>query len=510
MNLRSMPILNLDDKMKQVEEKTWPITLSPHVLRKCLYLAVVVIFFASLLLRLHFTGIAFEHPDEPIAFGVVSGMLQQHTLNTNWLQFDVSKKFHYAQFNFSSFHIFLVSLCGLIGTHSISSMRMICAALGAFCVPVSFALGRRLHSDGAGLFAAFMTAISPQLFFDSLFARPESFFTLLYLIALLILIQNPRSLMRVFVVSALFGLLIACKVSALLVAPIPLALFLINKNSHDRTMIVVALFVAGLLSGFLIGAPFALLDIKGFASGISYLLMTYSKGGGPAGLQNASVFERLWYLLGYLAFSVGPVIVVACAFIGRHASKNLIVIGAISTLSILYLGSRAFFYERNFDHCMPVVFILGWAGMCKVAALIRPTRRQHALAVLTILALLPSIYYSYQLQYEVLSGRYQKRVDAYLSKQASRGDPAIVWPSIVYYEPLAAIQSYMRDKPTPTIISFAWSDDHYAPANISAFLGSYQAVKVDEMRDPFWRMPTCSIQAYLSQSYVTYQLLARK
>jgi len=310
--------------------------------------------------------------------------------------------------------------------------------------------------------------------------------------------------------SALFGVLIACKLSALFVAPIPLVLFLINKDSYDRSKTIVALFVAGLLFGFLLGAPFALLDIKGYVSGISYLLMVYSKGGGPTGLRNASVFERLWYLLSYLAFSVGPVIVVACAFIGRHVSKNLIVIGAISILSVLYLGSSVFFYERNFDHCMPVVFIMAWAGMCKIATLIRPVRRQPALAVLTVMALLPSIYYSYQLQYEVLSGRYQERVDAYLNKQTTRGAPTIVWPSIVYYEPLAAIRGYMKDKPTPMIISFAWSDDHYAQANISAFLDSYQAVKVDEMRDPFWRTPPCSIQAYVSQSYVTYQLLARK
>jgi 4-amino-4-deoxy-L-arabinose transferase-like glycosyltransferase len=505
-----MTMLILGNNMKQREEEVRPITLSSHVFSKYLYLAVIAIFLASLLSRLHFTGITFEHPDEPIAFGVVSGMLQQHTLDTNWLHFDVSKKFHYAQFNFSSFHIFLTSLCWLIGTHTISSMRVICAVLGALCIPVSFALGRRLHSNGAGLFAAFMTAISPQLFFDSLFARPDSFFTLLYLIALLVSIKNPRSLTRVFVCSMLFGVLTACKLSALLVAPIPLALFLINKDSYDRTKIVVALFVAGLLSGFLIGAPFALLDLKGYASGISYLLMVYSKGGGPTGLRNASVFERLWYLLSYLAFSVGPVIVVACAFIGRHASKNMIVTGAISVLSILYLGSSAFFYERNFDHCMPVVFILGWAGLCKISAMVQPVRRQPALAVLAVIALLPSIYYSYQLQYEVLSGRYQKRVDAYLNKQTTRSAPAIVWPSIVYYEPLAAIRGYMKDKPTPMVISFAWSDDQYAQANISAFLDSYQAVKVDEMRDPFWRMPTCSIQAYVSQSYVTYQLLARK
>jgi hypothetical protein len=202
--------------------------------------------------------------------------------------------------------------------------------------------------------------------------------------------------------------------------------------------------------------------------------------------------------------------VVACAFVDQKASKNLIVIGAISILSVLYLGSSAFFYERNFDHCLPIVFILGWTGMCKIASLIRPAPRRPALAVLTVLALLPSIYYSYQLQYEVLSGRYQKRAEAYLNKQNTRGTTVIVWPSIVYFDPLTAIRGYMKDKPTPMIITFAWNDDHYATANISAFLDSYKAVKVDEMRDPFWRWPTCSIQAYVSPSYVTYQLLARK
>ncbi|WP_158543224.1 ArnT family glycosyltransferase [Dyella psychrodurans] len=464
----------------------------------------------AFILRFHFTGIAYNHSDEPIAVGVVSGLLQRHTVDTNWAHFDLPAKFHYAQFNFSSYYLALAFFCELARDHSIKSMRLLSALLGALCVPLSFLLGKRLHSARTGFFAALMTAFSPQLFFDSLFARPDSFFALIYLIAILVAISSPRNGTRIFISSLLFGILAACKISALFVAPIPLLLFLVNREASDRYWRMLALSAAGVIAGFAAGAPYALLNPVDFVNGVLFLMGRYASGGGPLGLGDAPLYERLWYLAKFIIASIGPIAVLTSLYAYRRLSKEVLVIGSLSIISVLYLGSRGWFYERNFDHCLPVIYILAWIGISQLTELFSSAHRGVIFATLSTLALVPTAYFSYQLQYQILSGRYEKRVESYLARQSAAGANALVWPSIVYGDPLNAIRTYMKDKPLPMTVSFAWSDDQHAAKNISEFLNGYHAIKVDEIHDPFWLMPPCSIQAYVSMSYVTYRLSARR
>jgi predicted membrane-bound mannosyltransferase len=158
---------------------------------------ILIIFVVALALRLQHINVDFAHPDEPIAIGVVSGMLEAHTLDTNWNNYDVGQ-FRYNQYNFSSYHVALAGLGWLLQNvldHSLTlaDIRCVSAVLGALAVPAIFLLGCKLGGSIAGFFAAVLTAVSPQLIFNSTFARAESFFTLLFICAVLLAISEVNT-----------------------------------------------------------------------------------------------------------------------------------------------------------------------------------------------------------------------------------------------------------------------------------------------------------------------------
>jgi hypothetical protein len=143
-------------------------------------------------LRLSTLWTTYDHPDEVIALGVTSGVLNG-TLDTNWAHHDVGR-FNYPSFNFSAYHLSLAAIDAVPswfwGT-SIERLRLVSAAFFIVSIGLTWLLGSCLSNDEVGLIAAAFTALSPQLFQDSLYARPETWLTAIFLFALVIVTLPP-------------------------------------------------------------------------------------------------------------------------------------------------------------------------------------------------------------------------------------------------------------------------------------------------------------------------------
>jgi len=111
-------------------------------------------------------------------------------------------------------------------------MRSLSIAFNAALLLLTFALGRTLGGVLIGFTAAAFAATSSQLFHDSLYARPESFFSMLTMVAALLSVMAARRASVGYLVSAYFvvGLMLACKITAAFVLPFPALVFLLGAH----------------------------------------------------------------------------------------------------------------------------------------------------------------------------------------------------------------------------------------------------------------------------------------
>src|SRR5437773_5536581 len=98
-------------------------------------------------------------------------------------------------------------------------MRSLSVAFNVALLLLTFALWRALGGALIGFAASSFAATSSQLFHDSLYARPESFFSMLAMLAALLSVMAARRASLGCLASAYFvvGLMLACKITAALV-----------------------------------------------------------------------------------------------------------------------------------------------------------------------------------------------------------------------------------------------------------------------------------------------------
>lgn len=481
---------------------------------------LLLICLVAVALRVSAIGTEYIHPDEVIATGVVSGVLETGSLDTNWQLHDV-ERFKYNSYNFSSHLLFLSALNAPVywitgETPSLELLRAENIPALVLVIVLTYALAARFAGPIAGLTAAVLVAASPQLFQDSLYARSELWFAAGFLGALCILVLPKKlTLTHLGAASALTGLLIACKMSAGILAPMPLMIYALRESPLVwRSFLTMsgASLIFGLLGTF-VGMPYALFHPMEYWAGVQDLMAFYSGGGdGPHGIRDGTFLERDFYLADFLVSTIG-LATLALALYGlvravRQRHDQLVIIAAFAFISIGYLGTQPLFLERNFSHALPVVFAIAGLGTADLLSR-APNRYRLAgtFAVIIALAAVPAAI-TYAIRFEVLTGAYAKSVVT--TRQAARattGLPVVIWPNLVYgKDPYSELRDYLSKQSFPLLIEFTHYDDRYGERVLATFLANYQTSLVTTLDSPFKGIPPSGPQTYLASSRRFYRV----
>lgn len=382
----------------------------------------------------------YSHPDEEIARAVVSKVLATGSDDTNWAHTDVSSKFRYDQYNFSSYYLFAAYAEKLSGhgdgdiKHPISvlivNLRHLSVELGALCILLAGILGWRVAGAVTSVTAAGLTAISVTLFQDSLYARPETFVTVLSLMLLIVLTSQRIHRGIVLAMSGfIIGLLIACKITFILYVPFPILLapaFLSTQDQGDGSNPHLIYWSASLCAyflalgvGFYIGAPYAVHFPWEYINGVKFLFTQYENGWWPNGLHvDSTLTERFGNGLTYLIYTIGYLaLVLACFGIARlikTRDARLALVLAGPMLTLLYFLQTMAFFERNFSQALPVLFVLVGLGTqsCMVHLKKWPALKQAVTAVLLGACLVTPARVVAKIFHPVLDGSYARLADA--------------------------------------------------------------------------------------------------
>lgn len=357
----------------------------------------------------------YHQTDENIATAVTARVLDEGTLDTNWARTGVIAEFRYDQYNFSAYHLAAAAWLAIGGAttsgDTLPALRWMNVLLFALVMALTAWLAWRYAGATAAIVATALTAVAPSLFQDSIYARPEVFCTLLVLLLLLLMGgRASASVARLAAAGALIGVLVATKITFVVLAPLTLLALLAGRDAPRLGAPAFFGFCLALAAGFAFGAPWAVMRPWEYLDGVSHLLQQYGSGHLPHGVPQDPAPVRLLFGLDYLRHTVGPV-ALALAVPGawrlwrtRRIGELLMLAGCLATM-LYFLQTRAFF-ERNLSHALPLLFVLAGAGVS--ACVSWPRHRRLARGVfaagLGAAALAVPVSVSYILLREALPG----------------------------------------------------------------------------------------------------------
>jgi len=342
---------------------------------------------------------SYSHPDEEIARAVVTKILTTKSKDTNWARTDVAPPFRYNQYNFSSYYLAAAKLEKLEGHKArdfadpnilIRNLRQQNIWMGAFCVFLAGLLATRLTRERrfaavAGFVAAALTACCVTLFQDDIYARPEAFVTALTLFYIVILTSERDAILILACSGILVGVLLAAKITFAAYLPFPPLMVAVREytNSYPRSprwklAAGLLIYPACILAGFAVGAPYALHAPREYLEGIFFLYRHYDGSTWHDGLHNGASFPRLGHGIEYLIYTQGviPLMLAAASLVAAVRERRYAVIFAVAgpLLTLLYFLQTRVFFERNFSHALPVLFVLSGMGCATVASMLARAR----------------------------------------------------------------------------------------------------------------------------------------
>lgn len=474
--------------------------------RPLFWALLILLAVAALAWRLHAQQQRYWMADESIPLAVVQHVRSSGTLDTNWARTRVEEKFRYDQFNFSSYHLLAAALSlntaidqdapphqlsGLLDT-----LRRWNAVLGALCVMLTGLLGRRLAGNAAGLVGAALAAVNVTQFQDSLYARPETFTTALTL-GLALIVTSVHAVRPAAIAAAglLAGLLVACKVSALLLVPFVLAALLSAARERTAHRILFG-FGAACGLGFLLGAPFALKAPHEYLHGVGYLFNQYGGMHWPHGVHDGSVLDRIGHALAYLRHTLGLPLLLAvlggAIWAARFGSLRWRIVLLGVALSGLYFMQSRVFFERNLSHVLPFAFLLaGAAATWAAQALRQPLARRAMLAAAALLLVLPATLPSWTLSQHVLPRHHARAAEAFEASLRERGMVVVDIDT-----DLPRAQALLEQTCGDLVFRLLDYGDRYTKARLAGLDGHPTLELLAHFPNPFAPIPASTLQTY--------------
>jgi 4-amino-4-deoxy-L-arabinose transferase-like glycosyltransferase len=163
--------------------------------------------------------------------------------------------------------------------------RMVSAFAGVGTVLLTYLLVRRLSNPRVALLAAALASVTPMLVDNAHYSTPDSFFTLMVMLSLYLLVRaydnwQSDSLWSFLGAAFVCGLATSTKYNgAVLLAPLFLVPVLRVRNIDDWISVRVLGAPISFLLGFFIGTPYALINIPLFLNWSGYTLHLYNQPG---------------------------------------------------------------------------------------------------------------------------------------------------------------------------------------------------------------------------------------
>lgn len=471
-------------------------------------------------LRAAYYDRGYAHPDEPITTEVVGHMRKSGDLDTNWAKAPtLSVDLRYDQYNFSShlyatywFYRFTKLVPGTLGWRSdregFMVYRFFSVLLATLVVWQAMRLGERLGGRAAALGAGWLTSWAALLVQDAHYARPEAFVTALTLaVAAWCWPREKLSVGAVAVGSLTVGLLVACKVSMLLIGWIPLVPVVAGWRGATRNQRTAALasLPLGVVAGFVAGAPGAIANPAAFVNGVQFLMNQYAGLHPPHGrLQGGPVAPML---VGYFVATLGwPLILSALAGAGvlawRRRWAELVLVAGPVALFAGYFATRTVFFERNLSHVLPLFLVLAAVGaMAAVEALGRKMRGAVwvlAPVVFVVLAVASWHVTSPLIRME-FSGEGAERHQAF---EAALREKYIEvdWKEVLLLNdgPLIELEARLKRDNCPVLLRITDFNDEWSAYNFSLFGPKFHATLVGDYPGMFAHVPGCTLHTYHS------------
>ncbi len=469
-------------------------------------------------LRVAFYWEGYGHPDEAITVEVVGQMRSSGDWDTNWAKApNLPAEFRYNQYNFSS-HLYAtyffyrcVKLIpgteqfrgreGGFWVYRLFSVLMATAALG-----LTIGLARRAGGGGVALLAGGATAVAVQLVQDAHYSRPDAFVTALTVATVALCWPNERLRSAAVACGAfLLGVLVACKVSMLLLAWLPLVPLLAAAENVRRRLIGGGLAFLALVVGFACGVPGAVTQPEVFLHGVSQLMGQYSGVHPPhSHLDGGMVADFMAaYYIGTIGWAglLGGLLGVVLLAKQRRWAVLLLLAGPV-VLFVGYFATRGVFFERNVSHVVPLFLILAARGMMEVAgwASRRVRGGQVAWTGLGLLLLtLPALRHTWPLVSVEYSGVGATRHAAFEADLRSR-HPGAEWREVglLDEDPLVGMATDLAAGGRSLLVRVTDFGDEWTASNLRLFDTRFESKLVADSPSTFQGVPVCTLHTYNS------------
>jgi hypothetical protein len=260
--------------------------------------------------------------------------------------------------------------------------------------------------DVAGPMAAWITmalvAAMPLLVQDSHYARPEPFITALVGMAYRWLLRfdaEPRRLRFLGLAAFCGGVVVACKVSLIPMALVPLVFLLPGKNRARFAPALIA-YITCTLAGIFVGVPDAFFHPSAYWHGVEFLRNQYAGAHAPHARIDSSTSASL--TASYLWQTLGGLFCL-CAIAGMFVllrARRYVVFAAIAgpvVFYLLYFSLQRTFFERNLSHVAPLMAVLASLALVRLSEIAPPSVRTPALAALVALTIARPLWVSCRL-----------------------------------------------------------------------------------------------------------------
>jgi hypothetical protein len=249
-----------------------------------------------------------------------------------------------------------------------------------------------------------------------------------------------------FLAALLSGFLVSIKFSLILLMAMVLAGWAFRRHQlrrgaipdargpfavEMRAIVLTAVLVAaGFGTGVLVGAPLA--NPRELLDGALALQNHYAGQHWPHGLgPEHGLLERLAYgLRFFLRVDGWPIIVFAVLGLVILCRRRQLFLAASLGIGLMYVAlfcATPVFFERNYSHALPLILIAAGTGVTETIGCIRERPRRAALtAVIFLACLVPRGMLTYTLRYDVLSGNFDRRRASNLEELKTRCNCSVI------------------------------------------------------------------------------------
>jgi hypothetical protein len=295
--------------------------------------------------------------------------------------------------------------------------RLFSALAGTFAIYLFYLVTRRLFEPVTAIIAIVVIAVMPLLVQDSHYARPEAFVLVLTGAAYLFLLQfdDRRGRLRYLAYTGFcLGLLIACKISMLPMALLPV-LFVARLKDRPFLIQAAGICAGSLLMGAFVGVPDAFFHPTAYWRGVQYLRHQYAAGPAPFAMIDST--NSMWLTAAYIWQTTGLLLLFSLAGAFVLAMKRqfalLAAVGGPLAFYLVYFGQQRAFFERNLSHVAPLMAILAGVSIAAAGERFSGKVRIAAIVALVAFATATPIWVSSKLVFAAMRADTGQRAENY-------------------------------------------------------------------------------------------------